>query len=71
VFGILPNVALCVYVGSLGRTSLTGVGVVALVLPAVGVCGSVLAIVLVGRAARRTLLRVAADDGRTAAAPSL
>ena len=59
--GILPTTALCVHFGTLGRTSLAAAGPAALALPTIGVLGSVLAVILVSRAARRTLLRVVAE----------
>ena len=57
IAGILPNTALCVYVGTLGSTSLSAVGWPALILPCIGLLCSFVVVALVGIAARRTLLR--------------
>lgn len=56
LFGVLPSATLYTYVGTLGQTTLHGVGAGALVLPAIGIVCGVVAVVLVGRGARASLM---------------
>ena len=60
--GIFANVALGVYVGTLGRASLSEAGPAALILPAIGIVGTLLVVFLISRAARRALLRIMAEN---------
>jgi uncharacterized membrane protein YdjX (TVP38/TMEM64 family) len=59
--GIIPNTAFCVYLGSIGRTSISGGGATRWVLSAVGLAATFIAVFLVTRAAKRRMLAIVAE----------
>jgi uncharacterized membrane protein YdjX (TVP38/TMEM64 family) len=59
--GIIPNTAFCVYLGSIGRTSISGGGATRWALSAIGLAATFLAVLLVTRAAKRRMLAIVAE----------